>query len=289
MKRLLVILSVLMVFGGCSAKKESSLNKSQKEEKEKVTIREEIISRHPNGEKLIVAKYKGEGLNEKLILQYRFNKDGEIEYFKNAEKYFEEFFLKGKLVKRIEKGINKTTNLIMLKLAENIDDDDGSKIYLGFLDPKDIAEMVLHTQFQIPSKIYSGDWNLKDYWKNQSEVSRPIVGGNDKGLKILNRHYFSFYREKFMTEMGFGSKIGEKDKLHINIFKIVEFSLNETTGSFTLKYVNYDFSEKKIIGEKRSIDLIIIDPFEIILNGHTYKREVSYNGVLRKDLLWESK
>ncbi len=145
------------VFG----QKESSLNKSQKEEKGKVTIREEIISRHPNGEKLIVAKYKGEGLNEKLILQYRFNKDGEIEYFKNAEKYFEEFFLKGKLVKRIEKGINKTTNLIMLKLAENIDDDDGSKIYLGFLDPKDIAEMVLHTQFQIPSKIYSGDWNLK--------------------------------------------------------------------------------------------------------------------------------
>ena len=49
------------------------------------------------------------------------------------------------------------------------------------------------------------------------------------------------------------------------------------------------FSEKKIIGEKRSIDLIIIDPFEIILNGHTYKREVSYNGVLREDLLWESK
>ena len=72
MKRLLVILSVLMVFGGCSAKKESSLNKSQKEEKEKVTIREEIISRHPNGEKLIVAKYKGEGLNEKLILNGTF-------------------------------------------------------------------------------------------------------------------------------------------------------------------------------------------------------------------------
>tara|TARA_Y100000310_G_C20655452_1_gene801743 strand:+ start:1341 stop:2225 length:885 start_codon:yes stop_codon:yes gene_type:complete len=294
MKRLWVIVSVLMIFGGCSAKKESSLNKSQKEEKEKVTIREEIISRHPNGGKLIVAKYKGEGLNEKLIMEYRFNKDGEIEYFKNAEKYFEEFFIKGKLVKRIEKGINKTTNLIMLNLAENLDPDHASKIHLGFFEPEDIADMVLKTGFQqIPSKIYSGDWDLKDYWKISpyvGEASTPtMIGANDKGLMIFNKHYLSFYGE-FITEIGFGSiiGIGAKDELHINIFKIIEFNLYEPNGSFTLKYVNYDFVEDKIIGEEREMNLIIIDPFEIRLNGDIYKREVSYNGVLREDLLWEN-
>ena len=62
--------------------------------------REIVVSRHENGEKKIVSSYAGEGIDEKLIEEYRFNDNGELEYFHDKKTGIIEYYMQGHLVKR---------------------------------------------------------------------------------------------------------------------------------------------------------------------------------------------
>ena len=253
----------------------------------KIPPRQEIISRHLNGEKKYVAIYEGEGLDEKVIMQYRYNKNGKIEYIKDSKKNIEEYYIKGRLVKRIKNGNSLlTTNLFEL-LA---DDDIRSKVLLGefyglWADGKHYNpdSVIALNHILISRGVYStmlGKDITRDTW--YSEIGFPLAAVS---LKQAVDNYCLGFGDGIITEFGYNSF---SQSNHVKTFKINRLFISNRPGTFTIEFVEIRNHDKnQIVGSNKREKLTIVDPFTIKVGSNTLTRREAYGNVIRKDLLWD--
>ena len=242
---------------------------------------EKIIDRHPNGEKKVVAVYSGQGLNEKIIKRFTFNRDGKIELFENKINGTIDYYFKGRLVKRKQKHLEK--NIFTLIREDTIKSRIHLEEWVGFPNNSDsvIARYILmgSPSIKIVGTFVQGNW--------VSEGSYSLSNPNLDLNKMLKNYSISFDGNYILE---FGKRVSN-NRRHAKKYKILRLYPPKgnlfKAGYMDLEYVEVDYKNDAIIGKKYSEYLVIKDPFNISFSPGSDLKKDEHHGVKRSQMLWD--
>tara|TARA_B100000315_G_scaffold257686_1_gene307324 strand:+ start:2526 stop:3329 length:804 start_codon:yes stop_codon:yes gene_type:complete len=248
--------------------------------KKKIPTRQEIISRHSNGEKKIVVVYEGIGIDEKIIKRISYNRKGRLELLENNINRVIDYFFNGQLVKRKQKHLEK--NLFALIREDTVK----TKLYLNeWSNLSDNPDSIIARQILNGSPAVRIDGNfIKGIWSSNTGA-HPLFDRNLELNKVLKNYSISF-DGNVIREFGIGVMNNRRYVRHYRLLRLYPSKKRNSykSGELTMEYVEVDENNNRVIGERYSNDLLIKDPFTVTIKGSLEKRV--HAGIKKSDLLW---